>query len=55
MTGHRRPPALSLIDLSSGSMAAWTTGPDAAAHFTVAVARRRDGSLRIRISRTVEL
>jgi hypothetical protein len=36
-------------------MAAWTTGPDAAAHFTVDVARRRDGSLRIRIRRTVAL
>jgi hypothetical protein len=54
MTGHRHsaPPP---IDLSNGSMAAWTTGPDATAHFTVAVARRRDGSLRIRIRRDVAL
>lgn len=50
-TGH---PA-HMTDLSNGNGAAWTTGPDATAHFTVTVSRRRNGALRIAVRRTVQL
>jgi hypothetical protein len=51
MTGHRRPAAPALVLWANGAVLI----QPAPLHFTVTTARRRNGSLRITVRRSVEL